>query len=104
MAIQLEEDGYLTFVRKGQEVSLDIYEANNAYAALAAQSGTGAELGRAWRDWLAERGLGAISEGLAYQVISEVQKALIEFKKKRGWETPSPSPDSNGSTASPSAE
>lgn len=101
MAIPLEEDGYLTFTLKGQEVSLDIYEANNAYAALAAQSGSGPELGRAWRDWLAERGL-VVSEGVAYQVISEVQKAVIEFKKKRGW-ADSPRPDSNDSSATPSA-
>jgi hypothetical protein len=80
---------------------LDLYEANNAYAALERRhAGDAVALGAAWADWLAGKGLAGLSHGAAFRVADHVFAAVEEFKKKG---PASLYVDSPGSTGSPSS-
>ncbi len=106
-----QDDGFLDVTVKTADgpvtVELDLFEANNTYAALCdrhdpAQSPV--ELGDAWAAWLATKGCPPLSHGLAFKLAGVVSDAVAEFKKKHAPAAPSPTPGSNASSASPSAE
>ena len=102
-----ETDGYLEleFTHKGSEpvtVNLDIFEANNVYAALTAEHPDLVEQGAAWVTWLMDKGAPRLSHGAAFAVATKLMDLADEFaKKKLGYA--SESADSPASTGSPSS-
>lgn len=79
-------------------VQLDLWEAENTYAALRFQhQGDALAVYSAFRDWLAERGLPGLSHGAVEAVVLHVQEAVGELKKKGPF---SPTPASAASTDS----
>lgn len=61
--------------------ALDVWEAFNTYAQLRAKFEDAVELGAAWCEWLATRGLPELSHGAAFKV-ADALAAEVERAKK----------------------
>lgn len=70
-------------------VTLDVYEANNAYCDLQAQHPAVSDLGAAWAAWLEAKGLPGLSHGQAFDVADHLAAEVEAFKKK-GSGSPTP--------------
>jgi hypothetical protein len=111
MPLTLDEtDGFLEITTKPahegaepQTVHLDVFLANNIFAALCEEHGDSVERGAAWVKWLAERGLN-VSHGTAYRIAQALMEAVSAFKKKHGMAADSPNFASSDSSDSPSPE
>lgn len=111
MPIELNEaDGYMEVTVGGGDgdavvLTLDLWEANNVYIALCdahPPESDAVGLAEGWSAWLQGRGFPNLSHANLFLVAERVFEGVEGFKKKHGL-VPSPTPDSNGSTASPSA-
>lgn len=67
---------------------LDLFEANNTYAALCDQHADPIARANAWVEWLLLKGLPPVSHGSAYRLADRIVEQVAEFKKK---DTSSPS-------------
>lgn len=87
----------------GEPVSavLDVYESNNAFAALQLTHADPGDLGAAWADWLAGRGLPGLTHGQAFRVADHLAAEVEAFKKN---DPASPKPDSVTATGSPASD